>query len=79
MREKKNEFVVVETEAFTSGVLYADYFTVINRFCITKRAENRSHLLIKTFINYKKQPNFIAKSKRYTKKSSPQFNCQKKY
>ncbi len=62
LREKENEFVVVETEAFTYGIMYAEYFTVINRFCITRRAANRSHLLIKTFIKYKKQPNFIAKS-----------------
>ncbi len=61
--------VIVESQTSTMGVMYADYFTVTTKFCLTKATQNSCRLVISNFINYKKQPNFIAKSKtlKYTR------------
>ncbi len=66
IRFKENQYVVVESESVTQGVPYADYFTVMTRFCISRVNASTSHLLVKTFINFKRQPNYISKSKRST-------------
>ena len=59
---KSESCVVIESESETQGVLYSDYFTVRNRFCITRVSETSTRLVINSFINYILKPNFIAKS-----------------
>ena len=69
---KSNHCIVLESESVTHGVIYCDYFTVKNRFCITKCTNKRRRLQITSFINYTQKPNFIAKSKlRPSEVSSP--------
>ena len=66
LKQKKKQVIVIESETITQGVPYCDYFTVITRFCVTRVDATTSHLLVKFLINYKKQPNFISKSKTIT-------------
>ncbi len=55
--------VIIESQTSTIGVIYSDYFTVTTRFCLTKCSSNSCRILITNFIDYKKQPNFIVKSR----------------
>ncbi len=61
MEYKPDFCIVLESESVTHGVPYADYFTVRNRFCLTKCGPNSTRLCITSFLNYLQKPNFIAK------------------
>lgn len=61
IENKPNKCIVIESEAAASGVLYSDYFNVFTRFCITRRTSKSTNLLVTSFMNYKKTPNFIVK------------------
>ncbi|CAF0889587.1 unnamed protein product [Brachionus calyciflorus] len=61
IKKEENECIVAETETTTSGVPYADYFTVLTKICITKQSAKTSKLLVNARIDYKKKPNFVIK------------------
>ena len=60
---KSNQLVVLDSESQTHGVMYSDYFTARNRFCISKCGPSKTRLLIHSYLNFNKRPNIIAKSK----------------
>lgn len=59
---KPQNCIVLESESQTYGVLYSDYFTARNRFCITRVSDSQTRVLVHSLLNYNKKPNFIAKS-----------------
>ena len=67
LTNKPNECICIESNVKTQGILYSDYFTVVNRYCITRNDANSSRLIVSSYINYIKNPNFIAKSKKFFK------------
>jgi hypothetical protein len=60
LKNKPNECYCIESNVKTQGILYSDYFSVVNRYCIT-RHESSCRLIISNYINYYKTPNFIVK------------------
>ena len=54
---------VIDTEVVNAGVPYSDNFYVINRYCITRVAKNRTRLRITSQIKYRKNVWGLVKSK----------------
>lgn len=59
---RPNECIVLESESYTHGIPYSDYFSVRNRFCLTKVNATTTRLCIHSFLNFIKKPHFIAKN-----------------
>ena len=54
---------VLDSESFSSGVIYTDCFSVNTRFCLTKCTDTSTRLLVHSALIFNSKPNFIIKSK----------------
>ena len=59
----KDAVYVIDSETFSSGVPYADYFKVNTRFCMTKVGSMKVRLIVHSTITFIQKTNFIIKSK----------------
>lgn len=53
---------MLQSESQTYGVLYSDYFQAVNRFCMTRISENKTQIIIHSYLNYVKRPSYFARS-----------------
>ena len=61
LKEPEKKFII-QSQSYSTGIMYCDYFTVNCKFCMTKCSSKTSRLFVTLYLDYKKQPNFIIKS-----------------
>ncbi|RMZ98031.1 GRAM domain-containing [Brachionus plicatilis] len=59
----ENSICVIETETFSSGVIYSDCFKICHRYCLTgSPSDNRCRLKVHSSLIYLSKPNFVIKA-----------------
>jgi hypothetical protein len=80
LKEPKKRFVML-SQAYSTGIMYSDYFTIICKYCITKCSAKTSSLFVNLYLDYKKQPNFVVKGiieKNMNTRSRECLSCMEK-
>lgn len=58
-----NEICIVDTENYSSGIMYADCFKICHRYCLTNcTSKKRCKLVVHSSIVYLTKPNFLIKN-----------------